>query len=97
MSVGHTARVLEQAGISTVCVYIRAFRHQAHWLKLPRTLVTQHILGRTVGAPGDVERQRAVTLAALRLLETAPAPATVAEFPEPYRSAPAIVASVARA
>ncbi len=57
--------MLEEAGISTVCVYIRAFRHHAYLLKPPRTLVTQHILGRTVGAPGDAERQRAVVRAAL--------------------------------
>ena len=79
--------MLEEAGISTVCVYIRAFRHHAYLLKLPRTLITQHILGRTVGAPGDVERQRAVVRAALGLLETAQSPGAVLEFPEPYRSA----------
>jgi len=80
VSVGHTARVLEETGISTVCVYIRAFGHQAYLLKPPRTLITSHILGRTVGAPGDDERQRQVVRAALRLVETATEPGTVAEF-----------------
>ncbi len=84
---GHTARVLEEAGIPTVCVYIRAFRHHAYLLKPPRTLITQHILGRTVGAPGDAERQRAVVRAALGLLESAQSPGTVLEFSELYRSA----------
>ena len=92
MSVGHAARVLEEAGIATVCVYIRSFRHQAHLLKPPRTLVTQHILGRTIGAPGDVERQGNVVRAALELLDTAKSPGTVLELNEPYRSAPTSVA-----
>ncbi|MBI4298943.1 MAG: hypothetical protein HY666_04195 [Chloroflexi bacterium] len=80
MSVGHTARVIEGAGISTVCIYIRAFRHQAQALKPPRTLITPHLLGRTVGSPDDIMRQRGVTRAALRLLETASKPGTIAEF-----------------
>ncbi len=79
MSVGHTARVIEEAGIPTVCVYIRAFRHEAEALKPPRTLITRHILGRTIGAPGDADGQRRVVRAALRLLETADAPGTIAE------------------
>ena len=82
--------MLEQAGIATVCVFIRAFRHQAYLLKPPRTLITQHILGRTVGAPGDVERQRRVVGAALRLLETAHSPGAVEELHESYRSAAAL-------
>ena len=93
MSVGHAARVLEEAGIATVCVYIRSFRHQAHLLKPPRTLVTQHILGRTIGAPGDIERQRDVVRAALELLDTAKSPGTILELDKPYRSAPASMAA----
>ncbi len=82
MSVGHTARVLEEAGISTVCLYIRAFRHQADLLKVPRALITPHILGRTVGGVGQVQRQRKVVLSALYLLEAASGPGAVAEFDE---------------
>lgn len=90
MSVGHTARVIEEAGIPTVCVYIRAFRHEAEALKPPRTLVTRHILGRTVGAPGDAVGQRAVVRAALRLLETAEAPGAIVDLQEsPYARAEA--------
>ncbi len=62
-----------------MCVYIRAFRHEAEALKPPRTLITRHILGRTIGAPGDADGQRRVVRAALRLLETADAPGTIAE------------------
>lgn len=87
VSVGHTARFLEEAGIPTVCIYIRAFRHQAEFLKPPRVLITQHLLGRTLGAPGDMERQRSVVRSALQLLESATVPGTFVELDEPYRSA----------
>ena len=80
VSVGHTARVLEEAGIPTVVIYIRAFKHQAHYLKPPRTLITPHLLGRTVGPPGDVQRQREVVRSALRVLETATSPGRVVEL-----------------
>jgi len=86
VSVGHTDRVLEEAGITTVCVFIRAFRHQAELLKPPRSLITRHILGRTIGAPGDAERQRQVVRTALGLLDTARSPGTIEEFNEPFRS-----------
>lgn len=79
--------MLEEAGIATVCVFIRAFRHQAELLKPPRSLITQHILGRTVGAPGDVERQRQVVRTALGLLETVRSPGAIVELNEPFRSA----------
>lgn len=88
MSVGHFARTLEAAGIPTVAVFIRAFKHHAVNMRLPRALVTRHPLGRALGAPGDWERQSAVVRAALSLLESAAAPATLIEFPETYRSAP---------
>lgn len=77
VSVGHTARVLEEAGISTVAIFIRAFRHQAVNLKVPRVVVTPNILGRTVGRVGDVQGQEKVVRQALRLLEEAEAPGTI--------------------
>ncbi len=89
MSVGHTARIFEEAGIATVCVYIRAFAHQARFIKPPRVLVTRHVLGRTIGAPGDVDRQSEVVAAALDLLATATEPNTVRELTAEYRTAPA--------
>ncbi|RMF92097.1 MAG: hypothetical protein D6736_04070 [Nitrospinota bacterium] len=85
MSVGHAARVIEEAGIPTVVVLIRAFRHLAEEMKIPRTLVTRHLMGRPLGAPGDAERQRQVILAALRLLEEAKEGGTIVELPDPYR------------
>ena len=86
MSVGHTARVLEEAGISTVCVFIRAFRHHAENLKPARTLITPHLLGRTIGPPGDACRQREVVKAALGLLEKSGEGPAIVEFSETYIS-----------
>lgn len=63
-----------------MAIFIRAFRHHAANLKLPRTLVTPHLMGHTVGPPGDVERQREVVRAALELLETATTPGAIVEF-----------------
>jgi hypothetical protein len=80
VSVGHAARVLEEAGISTVAIYIRAFRHHAVSLNIPRTVVTRRLLGRTVGTPGDADGQRLVVREALRLLETAESPGTIMEL-----------------
>jgi hypothetical protein len=59
-----------------VAVFVRAFEHVAARLRVPRVLVTPHLMGRTVGPVGDRERQRAVVEAALDLL-TAEAPATI--------------------
>lgn len=82
---GHLARLVEEAGIPTVAVYVRAFQHVAESMRLPRVVVTQHPVGRTLGAPADAERQREVVEAALKLLATATAP-TLIELPSPYRT-----------
>ena len=85
MSVGHVARAFEAAGLPTVVVQIRAFRHVAEEMKLPRTVVTRHPMGRPLGAPGDRRVQRRVVLAALELLATATRAPALIELPEPYR------------
>lgn len=61
-------------------VFVRAFEHRAVQLQVPRTLVTPHLMGRTIGPVGDRARQRAVVEAALELLEGATAGATVRHF-----------------
>ena len=88
MSVGHIARALEAAGIPTVSVMVRSFRHHAERMNIPRTLITRHIMGRTMGAPNDPERQREVVEAALTLLEEATEPGTIRELDAPYRARP---------
>lgn len=85
VSVGHFARVLEEHGIPTVAIFIRAWKYRAEELKVPRTLVTQHPMGRTVGGPYDVERQSAVVRSALGLLESAGENGVLEIFPDLYR------------
>lgn len=64
----------------TVAVFVRAFRHVAERLRVPRVLVTPHLMGRTLGPVGDRSRQRAVTEAALDLLAGAAGPGAIVHF-----------------
>jgi hypothetical protein len=79
-SVGLVARALEAAGIPTVSVFVRAFRHRAVALRVPRVLVTPHLMGRTIGPVGDPARQREVVSTALQLLRDADRPATLLDY-----------------
>ena len=88
VSVGHAARAIEESGIPTVTVMVRAFEHRARELKIPRTLIVKHPMGRSLGAAGDTARQNEVLRAAFDLLESATGNGTVVEFPETYRPAP---------
>ena len=72
--------------MSTVSVYVRSFRHVAEEMKVPRTVVTRHPMGRPLGAPGDVDRQRAVVRAALDLLTSATSGPALVELEQPYRT-----------
>jgi len=71
VSVGHLARIIEMSGIPTVIIAVDAFRNRLEKMRVPRLITTPHIMGRPVGLPGDVRRQRAVLLNALHLLSTA--------------------------
>lgn len=79
--------MIEESGIPTVGIYIKAFRPHAENMKLPRTVVTQHPMGRPMGAPNDARRHRKVLRSALKLLEGAEQVGTVVEIDEPYRTA----------
>ena len=83
MSVGHVARILEEAGIATVVIAVRAFRRRLQDMSVLRLLVTDWPMGRPIGPPGASEWQRRVVAAALRLLHEARGVGTVVEFPEP--------------
>jgi hypothetical protein len=72
-------------GIPTVVIQIRAFRHIAERMTLPRVVVTRHLLGRPLGPPHDAGRHHHVLRAALELLDEARAGGTIVELPEPYR------------
>lgn len=71
--------------MATVVVAVRAFENRLRAMSLPRVVLTPHLMGRPLGAPGDSARQRATLLAALRLLERATEPGTVIEMPGAYR------------
>lgn len=78
---GHIARLLEEASIPTVVIGTRAFRDRLAAMRLPRTVITPHLLGRPLGAPGDVKTQRSVILSALDLLENAVSAGTIVDPP----------------
>jgi hypothetical protein len=84
MSVGHVARLLEEAGISTVIIAVEAFAFRMEKMMLPRLVKTPHPMGRPMGAPGDNARQRDCLLAALKLLEDANQAGTVYKMPGSY-------------
>jgi hypothetical protein len=63
-----------------VSVFSRVFAHVAGRLRVPRVLVTPHLMGRTIGPVGDRARQREVIEAALRLLVEAGGPESYREF-----------------
>lgn len=88
VSVGHVARLAEEAGIPTVGIYVKAFAFHARNLRLARTVVTRHFMGRPLGAPGDVERHREVMRTALGLLESAEQGETLVEIGNPGRAGP---------
>lgn len=71
VSVGHVARSLEEAGIATVVIGIRAFQQRVEGMSLARLVIAPHLLGRTLGRPGDRAGQRAVIKGALGLLKEA--------------------------
>jgi len=86
VSVGHVQRAIEQAGLPTVSIYVRSFGHIPELMGLSRALITQHPMGRTLGAPGDRARQRAVVEAALGLLDSPRQ--SIVEFDQPWRPTP---------
>lgn len=88
VSVGHVARALEEAGTPTVVVMVRAFRHRAVEMRIPRTVITNHPMGRPMGPPGGVVRQSEVLEAAFRLLEDAGGNGAITDLEGAYRPVP---------
>lgn len=64
------------------------FKDRTAAMNPARILLTPHPMGRPMSAPFDVERQRAVLMAGLDLLNTATTGGTVVEYDEPYRTGP---------
>ena len=71
MSVGHVARVAEEAGIGTVIIAADTFRERLEAMRVPRLLTTPFWMGRPLGRAGDGETQRRTLLATLELLVAA--------------------------
>lgn len=71
MSVGHIARVFEQAGIPTVSFGIQAFKNRMVPMSIPRLVFTPELLGKTLGMPNDTPTQRRYLDIGLDLLENA--------------------------
>ena len=84
MSVGHAARILEAGGIATVVIAAKTFLPLMEGMRLPRLLLSAHPMGRPLGAPGNVERQRDVILVALEMLQNAEGGGTIVEMPGKY-------------
>ncbi len=87
VSVGHVGRAIEESGIPTVTIMVKAFEHRARELRIPRTLIVKHPMGRPLGAAGDVERHHEILDAAFELAESATENGTIVEFPGIYRPA----------
>ncbi len=67
-------------------MYVSAFGHIPELMGVSRAVVSQHPMGRPLGAPGDSQRQLEVVRAALDLLPGA-AP-TIDLLPATYRAGP---------
>lgn len=77
MSVGHIARAFEQAGIATVVIAVYPFARRLESMSLPRTILTDNLIGRVMGKPFEVPYQVRVITKALELLETAESNGTI--------------------
>lgn len=74
---GLIARVLEETGISTVCLNMR--REVAENVKAPRTLFVKFPFGAPLGPAGDPETQRSVIREALEVLVSTTQPGTIVD------------------
>lgn len=82
---GHLARLLEEAGVTTVVIAVDAFGTRLRAMRLPRVLLTAHPMGRPVGPPNEAGYQRNVIREALALLESATSGSTVANYAGSYQ------------
>jgi len=81
--VGLIARVLEEAGVATVCIMMR--REVAQNVKPPRSLFVKFPFGAPLGPAGDPDTQRGVILDALSMLTTVTEPGTIADSPRAWK------------
>jgi len=88
--VGLVCRVVEAAGIATVC--ISTGRDLTAQVMPPRSLFVNFPMGNAFGKPFDTAMQFAILRAALELAETAVDPGVLVDlpyvWPEPFEFAP---------
>ncbi|NQU63229.1 MAG: hypothetical protein HQ517_02940 [SAR324 cluster bacterium] len=84
MSVGHTARILEEKGIATVVIAVQTFEKSLKAMRLPRLLITPHPMGRPLGPPFNRGKQRSIIETALKLLDTSVEGGVISYIHEPY-------------
>jgi hypothetical protein len=80
--VGHLARVFEAAGIPTVAFGVQAFKSRMLPMSIPRLVVTPHLMGKTLGRPGDKATQLNYIRAGLNMLKNASEGKTLIEMGE---------------
>lgn len=71
MSVGHVSRAFEEAGIPNVVIASAVFEAKLVPMSLPRLVLTDNIMGRPMGYPGEIQKQTEVLVKALELLDSA--------------------------
>jgi hypothetical protein len=85
--VGLAQRVFEAGGLPTVTLSMIPDLTRA--AGVPRLVGVGHPMGQPFGRPGDADRQRAVLLAMLELLASAPGPDSYVELPFEWPETPA--------
>ena len=80
---GLIARVLEEAGIATVCIIMR--REVAQNVMPPRTVFVKFPFGAPLGSAGDADAQRGVILEALAVLTSTTEPGTIVDSPRAWK------------
>ncbi len=80
---GLIARVLEEAGLATVCIVMR--REVAQNVKPPRAMFVKFPFGAPLGPAGDVQTQRGVIMEALTVLTDATEPGTIVDSPRAWK------------
>ncbi|MBC2703528.1 hypothetical protein [Desulfobacula sp.] len=80
MSVGHVARVLEEAKIATIVIAVKSFETRMRMMSLPRVLLTPQLLGRPLGNPFNEKLQITILNRAIQLLERADRNGTIQDY-----------------
>lgn len=80
---GLVCRVVEECGITTVCV--STGRDLTEQVNPPRTIFVNHPMGNAFGAPGDVDTQLVILRAALELAQSAQQGGVLVDLPLVWR------------